>query len=203
VATLQAVLEVNPLPDNVPWPVADVPTWDWLPLNGSLTDEETGLFFAALAGYLQIPATSAAAVVDSLATAEAVMVPGGLRPLDPASGTTVVPGCCAGLEEWRTWRILLTGASTDFGHDPTPFAERRGDVMRVWQDREPELTEPFVDLPLAALPELLDGVRRDLTGFLERTGAWCERRGIDPRPLVAALDRDLAITAPWLPPLSS
>lgn len=122
--------------------------------------------------------------------------PGGLR---VASGGLVVqPGCCFGLEEWRTWLDVLDGEAIWLGHSPDAVMAHRGEVVRIWPDDDlvnPRRTGPHVDVPTAALPGLLRDVRRDLVGFLDALGAWA-RSVVPDRAdrFVAAVDRRLVIS---------
>ena len=56
VITMQAVVEVPALDNDPapPWPVAQTGPWSWLPLNAVCTDEELGLFVAALAARIEV-----------------------------------------------------------------------------------------------------------------------------------------------------
>jgi len=93
--TLRAVLETPfTAPDPVPWLVATLEPSAWLTLDGTCGDPEVGLFAAVVANYNNIPP-------GELATAEHLIAPGGLILTD--ANTTIVPGCCSGLEDWRDW----------------------------------------------------------------------------------------------------
>ncbi|WP_318218799.1 hypothetical protein [Streptomyces sp. SCL15-6] len=129
-------------------------------------------------------------------TAERVIAPGGLRIRDTASGVTVAPGCCSGLEDWRDWLGLVNGEEPWLGHDPTPHIEHLGAKVRLWPDEDPS-EKSFIDLPLDQLPELLGSVRDQLVGFLAAVEAWAAQHApaLAAR-LVAKLDEDLAISAP-------
>jgi hypothetical protein len=52
VITMQAVIEVPAFDagSSRPWPVASMAPGSWLALNAGCTDEQVGLFVAALAG---------------------------------------------------------------------------------------------------------------------------------------------------------
>lgn len=124
--------------------------------------------------------------------------PGGLR---VSAGDLVInPGCCSGLEEWREWLDVLDGEEIWLGHSPDVVMEQRGAVVRIRADDdlvERRRTGPYVDLPRDALPDLLQGVRRDLLGFLDALGSWA--RATVPAHadrLVDAVDRRLAISPP-------
>jgi hypothetical protein len=157
--------------------------WSWLPLDGDRTGGEVAFFVAAVAG---------GETLDELLVSEDRIVHGGLRVHDTVTGATVSPGCCGGLEDWRTWLDLLTGGTDPWlGHDPTPNFEHRDDRLRLWQDERRD--GPFVDLTLAELPALLRRVHHDLNAFLPLTGRWAGEHG---PALITLLDRSFTITAP-------
>jgi hypothetical protein len=141
--------------------------------------------------------------VDALLAEELLIVPGGLQLSDTSAETTVVPGCCSGLENRREWIQVFTGGSPWLGHDPGPAVEVIGDDLRVWQDGGPDRhrgrwAERRVDLPCRALPQLLVGVQQDLVGFLDALARWAEQAGMGPRgaALAKSVDRNFAIAAP-------
>ncbi|MET7970868.1 hypothetical protein [Micromonospora sp. NPDC005305] len=207
VITMQAVVEVPALDNDPapPWPVAQAAPWSWLPLNVDCTDEELGLFVAALAARIEVlPPSGRDEVVDALLAEELLIIAGGLQVGDPSTGRVVVPGCCAGLEDWRDWAQALAGGSPWLGHDPGPEIEAVGEDLRVWQDGGPDRHRGrwaglHVDLPRHALPQLLMGVQRDLVGFLDALARWAARAdlGRQGTALVRAIDHSFTITAPW------
>lgn len=160
---------------------------------------------AALAARIEVlPPGGRADVVDALLAEELQIIAGGLRVGDPSTGRAVVPGCCAGLEDWRDWAQALAGSSPWLGHDPGPQIEAVGEDLRVWQDGGPDRhrgrwTGLHVDLPHHALPQLLMDAQRDLVGFLDALDGWAERADLGRKgtALVRAIDRSFTITAPW------
>ncbi|MFG1780740.1 hypothetical protein ACGFIG_30490 [Micromonospora sp. NPDC049048] len=203
---MQAVIEV-PMLDGEPappWPVEPSPPGSWLVLHAGCTDEQTGLFVAALANRIDVmPPGGRDEVVDALLAEELLIATGGLRVSDARVGTSVMPGCCSGLEDWRDWAQPLTGGSPWLGHDPGPEVEAIGDALRVWQDGGPNRHRGrwaghYVDLPRRTLPQLLTGVQRDLVGFLDSLSGWATRCGLGQRgrALVRTVDQNFAITAP-------
>ncbi|WP_240669900.1 hypothetical protein [Actinoplanes solisilvae] len=188
-----AVFEVDPV-DDVSWPVATAAPWSWVVLDRNTTDEESGLFIARLAS-IGGATGSLAEVIDALIAEEVLLINGGVRLTDEATAQVVVPGCCAGLENWRDWAELMAGQSVWLGHSPDPEIEFFGEDLRVWQDGKNR--QAYVDLPRAALPGLLADVRRDLVGFLDALGGWGQRAGLGGRTsaLVEALDDSFRITA--------
>ncbi|MDP9794469.1 hypothetical protein J2S43_002981 [Catenuloplanes nepalensis] len=184
---LRAVLEVQTLETTPAWPVAACEPYTFVPLGEDAGDAEIGLFMAMVSEYADVPA-------DLLAEQEALTVSGGLRLT--GGGTTIVPGCCAGLESWRDWALVLRGETPWLGHDPHVAATLGEDgIIRVRQDAgEPDSVH--VDVPAAVFLDLLEGVRADLTGFLGAVRAWAGRHGIAADPLAAILDSSFQMTAP-------
>jgi len=204
---MRAVIEVRTLAERPPWPVAPIGSGSWLELDAGCGDDEVGLFVAALVDPVDLIAAGGRAdLVDALLAEELLIVTGGLRIEDTGTGMVVVPGCCAGLEGWREWALVLDGGVPWLGHDPGPEVEVVGEALRVWQDGGPDRQRGHwagrhVDLPRSALPQLLRAVQRDLVGFLDALAGWAARAGLGERgaALVAAVDRDFTITAPWSP----
>jgi hypothetical protein len=200
VITWKPVFEVEPLDDSavLPWPVALDPPWSWVVLDGDCTDEQIGLFVTALASRIEVAEPGGRAqIVDALVGEEVLILNGGVRLEDSATAKVVVPGCCAGLENWREWAEVLSGSSVYLGHDPDSEVEVIGEDLRVWQDGKRR--DDYVDVPLAAVPGMLVDVRRDLVGFLDALAGWADRIGLGERGagLVKAIDDNFAITAPW------
>jgi len=180
-----------------PWPVASMAAWSWLTLNAGCADEEVGLFVAALADRLDVESPAGCdQVVAALLAEERLIVEGGLQLVDTVTGMVVVPGCCAGLEDWRGWADVLTGGWPWLGHDPDPEVEVAGDDLRVWQDAGRAGVNVVV--PRLVLPILLRSVQQDLAGFLAALEAWAKHIGLGETgtALAEAVDRDFTITAP-------
>lgn len=202
---MQAVVKVPAFDAGAPppWPVASMRAGAWLALAADSTDQQVGLFVAALAHPLDVASPGGRdEVVDTLLAEEFLIVPGGLRLVDTVTAAAVVPGCCSGLEDWRDWVRVTAGESPWLGHDPGPEVEFVGDQLLVWQDGGPgrhhgRWAGPNVLLSRRALPELLLDAHRDLLGFLAALKAWTARMGLEERggALVEAVDRNLAITA--------
>jgi hypothetical protein len=159
---------------------------DWhLVLGGHCTVDDVDVFMRA--GTWASDGTTPAQLVAELLARDSLFAQGGLVTFDPATGVTVQPGCCAGLEGWTTWRWLLEGdLAPSLGHDPTPVVEEVGSAFRLWQDEDER--NAYVDIPRAELPGLLDGVRRDLDSFTIPLREWAVANGLADRAddLVAA-----------------
>jgi hypothetical protein len=191
VVTLQPVAEIaaRDAVSPAPWPVAGHPPLFRMPLSGDSPPQDAALFVADLVRYVGAPRDGD--LVDALIAEETVTAEGGLRAHDPVTGVTIEPGCCAELEDWRSWLDLREGRAPWLGHSPLPTPEFLGDTIRLWQDDDRATT--FVDFRAGDLPAMLAGARRDLAGFLGVVRLWAGDRG---PALAAALDRHFAVTRP-------
>ncbi len=183
-----------------PWPVASVPAYSWVPIDGGCSDAEVGLFVSGLARGLDVAEPAGRdEVVAGLLAEETLIQAGGLRLTDTVTGAVVVPGCCAGLEDWREWADVLTGTAPWLGHDPFPEVEIGVEDLHVWQDSgENRHDASSVVVARSLLPDLLNQVHQDLVGFLSRVKTWSERNGLgrNGTALVEAIARDFGVTAP-------
>ncbi|MFD4549950.1 hypothetical protein ACFWOX_05100 [Streptomyces sp. NPDC058467] len=199
---MDAVLETYEAADFALWPTAGRPADRLLVLFGDLSPLEVGTAMAVLSGYNTTherhdPGPEEdAALLRRLVSVESVTAPGGLRLRDAATGVTVAPGCCFGLENWRDWLHLLDGETPWLGHDPTPGVEHRGGLVRLWPDAERPAGPP-IELPLSELPRLLGSVRSTLAGFLGLVERWAAEDfpSALAAQLVAKLRADLAVSA--------
>ena len=86
----------------------------------------------------------------------------------------ISPSCCCGLEDWREWRDFLeTEDSPWLGHDPSPWIERQGKVVRVWSD-ESVSTAFNIEIPLYHFEAELIRVEQEIQAFLFRIEGWVE-----------------------------
>lgn len=204
---MQAVIEVPNFDFEPPplWPVVLAEPYSWMPIDGRCSDAEVGLFVSGLTSGLEVvepagPQDVVAQLLAHLLTVDVLIQSGGLRLTDTVTGAVVVPGCCAGLEDWREWADVLKGTSPWLGHDPTPEVEIGVDELRVWQDCGTyRRAAESVVVPRSLFPGLLNGVHRDLVDFLSRVQTWTERIGLGDSgtALVETIDRDFNVTAPF------
>lgn len=213
VIALQPVLETYAPAGFDLWPVAGSEAGGFLPLNGALDEAQVGTAVMCVAACNDIdpehddrpprPGDPLGGFLHGLLTMDPLFASGGLRITDTAIGATLVPGCCNGLEDWREWFGVVDGdgdgGSGWFGHDPTPLAERAGDVVRLTVDAERE-DSPVIDVSATELRRLLAGAERDLTDFLQLAAGWAAVRLPDHAvPVTRALARAADMPMP-VPP---
>lgn len=147
------------------------------------------------------PADPVGDFLHGLLTMDDLFASGGLRITDTDTGITLLPGCCNGLEERRDWLEVVDGDGwASFGHDPSPLAERHGDIVRLTVDAEHD-DSPVIELPVPDLRRLLADAERDLIDFLRLAAAWAARQLPDHAvPVTHALARALDLPAPVIPP---
>ncbi|MFJ5077868.1 hypothetical protein ACIP8Z_25145 [Streptomyces sp. NPDC088553] len=201
---LHPVLEILGTHDFGLWPVADPGTYGFLPLSGRLGAAEVGTAVMRVAECNSVdpadghhPRGSAdplGSFLHGLLTVEDLFAPGGLRVTDTATGVTLLPGCCNGLDERRDWFEVLDGDGwAGFGHDPSPLAERVGDAVRLTVDTD-RADSPVIELPVTELRRLLADAERDLTDFHRLAAEWTTRYVPGHATAVAdALARALAL----------
>ncbi|MFI0721519.1 hypothetical protein [Streptomyces sp. NPDC021224] len=199
--TVSPVLETPEVRDFPFWPVAGFPPYTFAPLSGRMTGPEVGSALAMLADYNARAGdgdypTDAEGLIRGLLETEKILAPGGLRLHDTATGVSVLPGCCCGLEDWREWLAVPDGASPWLGHDPSPHVEHAPGLVRVWPDTPAKTARPL-HFPPSALPPLLHAVQRDLRGFLSLAVRWAVHHVPSLADgLAAALDAGLDVGAP-------
>ncbi|MFD8996432.1 hypothetical protein [Streptomyces abikoensis] len=202
---LQPVLEICAPDGFALWPVAEFEPYGFLPLNGALGPAELGTAIMRIADCNNIetdddqpprPADPLGSFLHGLLTTHDLFAAGGLRVTDTTTGTTLLPGCCNGLEEWRDWLEVLDGDGwASFGHDPSPLAERLGDTVRLTVDAEQD-DSPVIELPVSELRGLLAAAERDLVDFLQLAADWAAQHLPDQASSVtAALARALNLPA--------
>lgn len=211
VIVLQPVLETCATDGFALWPVAEPGACGFLPLSGALSAAEVGTAVMRIAecnsvdlegdGRPQRSADPLGHFLRGLLTLDELFVAGGLRVTDTTTGVVLSPGCCNGLDERGDWLEVIDGAGrASFGHDPSPFAERAGDVVRLTVDAEQQ-GSPVIELPLTDLRGLIADAERDLIAFLHLAAEWAALHLRDyAEPVRTALARALDLPAPVLPP---
>jgi hypothetical protein len=211
VIVLQPVLEMYAPDGFTLWQIAESEPYGFLPLSGTLDPAEVGTAVMRIADCNDIdsedddrpprPADPLGSFLHGLLTMDDPFASGGLRITDTATGTTLLPGCCNGLDERRDWLEVIDGDGwASFGHGPSPLAERLGDVVRLTVDSEQD-DSPVIEVPVTELRRLLADAERDLIGFHQLAAAWAARHLPDYAiPVTAALARALDLPGPVVPP---
>lgn len=171
--TIEAVVEMQPFEGEPPWAVASVADWSFLRLFPDSTDEEIGSLILTACSYNHHLEVQRSAIETLNAfVAEDFVLPGGLQFADDGQ-VKVVPGCCAGLEDWREWLDVPNGKTIWAGHDPSPGVEFVDGIIRVWQDEKADGVD-FIDFDVDEMRGLLEKVESDLKGFVFRLGKWAD-----------------------------
>lgn len=182
---IEPVIETFDARDFTAWPVS-LPAGSWhLVLCGELAPDDVGTAMAVIASYNHGSVTPSAEedeqpgparLIRGILQAECLLVPGGFRVRDTTAGLTVSPGCCCGLEDWREWNQIAEGRSPDLGHDPAPWVEHLGPVIRIWPDggldEVPSAGASPIEIAVSELPELIAGAHKKLQDFLDLLEPW-------------------------------
>jgi hypothetical protein len=196
-AELHAVVE-TPWFEGVPpwpWPIADREPFSFVRLSGEMAAAEVGSVMAQVVRYSQIEAEpTAEALLSAVVTDETLILPGGVRASERER--VINPGCCCGLEMWREWiEFPESGRGPWTGHDPEPWLELTGGIIRVWSDSGRDGF--FVDFELGRFRAELARVESDLRAFLGLVSAWAAGVGFRERAaLCRKLDECFGISKP-------
>lgn len=170
--TIEAVVEISSFDGEPPWTVASVANFSFLRLFSGVTNEEIGSIILTACLYNQVEVHQSAIETLSAFLAEEFVLPGGLQFSDDEQ-VKVVPGCCAGLEDWREWLDVPNGKTIWAGHDPSPGVEFVDGNIRVWRDEKADGVD-FIDFGVDEMCGLLEKVESDLKGFVFRLGKWAD-----------------------------
>jgi hypothetical protein len=197
VISLQPVLETYSPAGFDLWPVAGSAPYGFLALDGTLGPAQVGTAVMRIAACNDVdpehdgrpprPADPLGSFLHGLLTMpDPLFAAGGLRVTDTVVGTTLVPGCCTGLEDWREWFDVVE-ADVDGG---------RGRFGRLTVDAERD-DSPVIEVPVAELRLLLAGAERDLAAFLLLAADWAAvQLPGHAGPVIAALARALDMPVP-------
>lgn len=172
--TIEAVMEVCSFDNDLLWPLAPDPPFSFLRLHAGSTSEEVGLVMHVACAYGQGEIFPfAAETLEVFLSKERFVLPGGLQFLENDE-VKVVPGCCAGLENWREWLSVPYGNKGIWaGHDPSPWIEYSETGIRIWQDEKSK--EPaFIEFTREELEYELKKTQADLNGFLIQLRKWAK-----------------------------
>ncbi|MFB2970868.1 hypothetical protein ACE1CD_18000 [Aerosakkonema sp. BLCC-F183] len=196
---MQAVIEVPYYEGDFlcPWETPEFIPFSKIRLCAEMGYPQIGLVFAQLAQYNRIELTAdRQTVLRQILKAKSLVLPGGIQVVCQKRGT-ISPSCCCGLESWREWiDVLKTGTSPWLGHDPSPWIEITGDVVRVWSDGGiMQVNDAFyIDISRTHFEELLRLVKRDLEGFLFCIESWAREIGfVESKELVHKFDECFSI----------
>ncbi|MFD0638403.1 hypothetical protein ACFQ9X_49450 [Catenulispora yoronensis] len=124
--------------------------------------------------------------------------------------TTIHPGCCCELNDWRGWSDPDLRSEQWLGHSPQPWTEETAAGLAVHQDKEAktgstanatndEPPQAPVLITTAELPTVLAALRADLIGFLGAAEQWATAVSGDPSlaaAVVANIDHHVSIRGP-------
>jgi hypothetical protein len=170
-----------------PWPIADSKSFSFIRLSGKMTDREVGLVFAQLVNYNNLESGGDTnSLLHRVIQAETLVLPGGLQVR--STDKVINPSCCCGLEMWRDWlKFLKTGRSPWLGHDPSPYVEKVGGLIRIWSDEKAKAFH--IDFEQSKFEAELSKVQQDLSEFLTRIEVWAGRvRFSEPSKLARKFD---------------
>jgi len=192
---LQAVVETPYYQGEFlcPWDVPQFEPFSWIRLSGEMTYREIGLVFAQVVQFNDLDLSGERqAVLKRVVEAESLVLPGGIQVI--LGDKFIPPSCCCGLETWREWQdFLKTGESPWLGHDPSPWVERRSDIVRIWSNGgmgESVENAFHIDIPYPDFREGLKTVERDLQAFLFCIDSWAREISFEqPNALVQKFDR--------------
>jgi hypothetical protein len=185
VIIIEPVIETFDAKGFTVWPVSTHLDSEGLVLSGELASVDVGTVMAVIAVYNHnhlAPSgeedehPSPAQLIQRITQADSLIAPGGLRVRDTATGLTVSPSCCCGLEDWQEWNQVAAGQSPWLGHSPTPWVEHLGHMIRVWPDGGDEAVPPAgtspIEIPVSDLPDLIASARKQLQDFLDLPEPW-------------------------------
>lgn len=181
---IEPVIETSDAEGFTAWPVGAHLGPEGLALSGALASADVGTVLAVIAIYndIALPAEkederpSPAHLIQRIAQADSLTAPGGLQVRDTATGLTVSPSCCCGLETWQEWNHIAAGQTPWLGHSPTPWVQYHGHNLRVWPDGGQEAVPPAgvspIEFPVSDLPGLIASAHKQLQDFLDLLGPW-------------------------------
>lgn len=186
--TLVAVVEApSSTEPSAPWPTV---RGGLIELSAHAADPEIAAIVWQLVLYNRL---DTARPLEAITSAENLVLPGGIAAKSD-DGRLLIPGCCAGLETWREWLSVSEGEGSPWlGHDPAPWVEHHGPMIRIWSDgglSDPAPNAFFIELSRAELGRQLQKVQRDLHSFVVRLKDWVEQvNSADAEPVAARFDQ--------------
>ena len=144
--------------------------------------QDIGLVFAQLVQYNRLElAGDIQEVLKRVLEANSLVLPGGIQAICEGN-KSIDPSCCCGLETWREWiDFLETGQSPWLGHDPSPWLDVQGDLIRIWSDGGLESVSDafYIDVSKSHFKQALGLLERDLQAFLFGIDSWAQDVGFE------------------------
>lgn len=194
IPSLQAVVEILWYEQrSYLWSVASYKPYSFIELSGNMTDDEVGLIFAQLVDYNKLKGECKTnKLLHQIIQADKLILPGGIQA--SMANQVISPGCCCGLEMWRDWlRFLKTNVSPWMGHDPNPWIEKIGNVVRVWSNSKAQAF--YIDFEISKFIAELDKVQQDLSNFLLKIEEWASKIGFsEPNKLSQKFDSSFNVS---------
>jgi hypothetical protein len=192
---LRATIESPYFPEDFscPWPVFGFNNpGPHIRLSGDMNYGQIGLVIALLAEYNRVNLSDTKqAVLNDILDCTSLILPGGIQAIE--GDRVISPGCCCGLEGWQEWQdFSKTGQTPWLGHDPSPWLEQKGDLVRIWSDGgtgESRQKAFSIDVYHSIFCQQLIAVEKDLQAFLFCLDSWVREIGFDrPKELVQRFD---------------
>ena len=177
-STIEAVGECYLAPSiKPPWSISKEGIDPFIRLSEAATFDEVGRIVLRVANCCGGGSfESGAALLESMMAEPCWILPGGLR-VRESGDRNIPPSCCCGLETWREWFGVLTDRKSPWiGHDPSPWIEHLGDVIRVWSGSSLSNSSAGSEYCIIFHPEefatQLQQVEHDLRRFLTLLKKW-------------------------------
>lgn len=201
---LHAVVETFADRDDFhPWEVsATIKPYSFLRIWESMTYQEIGVFMAQIVQYNRIDRSdSTKQILQKIIEAKGLVLPGGLQAIDIDREEVIQPSCCCSLEGWREWyNFLESGQSPWLGHDPSPWIEFRGDMIRIWSDGGLDgavKNASYIDVTRSDYIQAMNFVARDLQAFSFCIDSWAQEIGFEhSQELARQIDRCFNVNTP-------
>lgn len=200
-----AVERIVDTPEHCDWPSLPIAAPAHVRLIPGISVAELGSVIATLARFNAPDAATAdratlpllAAVLDR---GEPLSLPGGVMAVDDTCHSTIAPGCCAGLEEWRQWVDFLdSGEPPWLGHDPAPWLNQRDANIEICVMAGSPETLVQHSMTRAEYVAQLVQVEQHLHGFVNALRLWAAAVMPDHAARLVARVNEAFGPAPRLP----
>lgn len=176
VLTIKPVFEAPWYKDMrlLPWPIANVEAFSFVPITCDIEDAAIGSFFAGFVPESDPPdVRSAVFQLEDILEDGVLVRDGGLA--FEFDGIAIYPGCCGDLGAMSEWlRFLSTGEQPWAGHDPAPWATLDGDDIAIWSDGglDDRRIDPCIHTTRQEFEDQLTSACMILSKFGARCGKW-------------------------------